>query len=88
MEADKLSKFFGGCPVFSVPGRTFPVKEMFLEDAIEGLGYTVEEGAEYARHYVSTKDTRTTQAINVTGRGILLVEACFSMYFEVVNNRK
>jgi ATP-dependent RNA helicase DHX29 len=69
MEAEKLSKFFGGCPVISVPGRTFPVREFFLEDAIQDLGYTIEEGAEYARHYFSTKDTRTTQAINVTGRG-------------------
>lgn len=25
LETDKLSAFLGGCPVFAIPGRTFPV---------------------------------------------------------------
>lgn len=25
LETDKLSAFLGGCPVFTIPGRTFPV---------------------------------------------------------------
>lgn len=25
LEADKLSAFLGNCPVFAIPGRTFPV---------------------------------------------------------------
>ncbi|XP_076833009.1 putative ATP-dependent RNA helicase DHX40 isoform X1 [Brachyhypopomus gauderio] len=29
LETDKLSAFLGHCPVFTIPGRTFPVKELF-----------------------------------------------------------
>uniref|UniRef100_A0A8D2ZGU6 RNA helicase n=1 Tax=Scophthalmus maximus TaxID=52904 RepID=A0A8D2ZGU6_SCOMX len=29
LEADKLSAFLGGCPVFAIPGRTFPVVSTF-----------------------------------------------------------
>lgn len=30
-----FSKYFGDCPVIEVPGRAFPVKQLFLEDCIE-----------------------------------------------------
>ncbi|XP_063060476.1 probable ATP-dependent RNA helicase DHX40 isoform X2 [Engraulis encrasicolus] len=30
LETEKLSSFLGHCPVFSIPGRTFPVTETFL----------------------------------------------------------
>ncbi|KAL2095759.1 hypothetical protein ACEWY4_007907 [Coilia grayii] len=30
LETEKLSAFLGHCPVFSIPGRTFPVTEKFL----------------------------------------------------------
>lgn len=29
LETDKLSSFLGGCPVFTIPGRTFPVSCSF-----------------------------------------------------------
>lgn len=29
LETDKLSAFLGNCPVFTIPGRTFPVTCMF-----------------------------------------------------------
>lgn len=29
LETDKLSGFLGECPVFTIPGRTYPVKELF-----------------------------------------------------------
>ncbi|KAJ8403870.1 hypothetical protein AAFF_G00347380 [Aldrovandia affinis] len=29
LDTDKLSAFFGHCPVFTIPGRTFPVSERF-----------------------------------------------------------
>ncbi len=49
LEADKISNYFGGCPVLSVPGRTFPVDVRFLEDAVEFTGWKVTEGSQYAR---------------------------------------
>ncbi|CAH2984998.1 unnamed protein product [Chilo suppressalis] len=30
-----FSKYFGDCPVIEVPGRTYPVRQYFLEDCIE-----------------------------------------------------
>ncbi|KAI0361784.1 P-loop containing nucleoside triphosphate hydrolase protein [Trametes cingulata] len=49
LEAEKISSYFGGCPVLSVPGRTFPVDVRFLEDAVEFTGWRVTEASPYAR---------------------------------------
>ncbi|KAH9261872.1 hypothetical protein BASA81_000528 [Batrachochytrium salamandrivorans] len=32
MDAQRFSTYFGGAPVLQIPGRTFPVQEVFLED--------------------------------------------------------
>ena len=39
VNAEQFSRYLAGAPVLSVPGRTFPVQTMFLEDAIETTGY-------------------------------------------------
>ncbi len=36
---DQFSQYFGGCPVLHIPGFTFPVKEMFLEDILAATNY-------------------------------------------------
>ncbi|KAI1866741.1 uncharacterized protein JN550_007594 [Neoarthrinium moseri] len=43
VDAEKFSKYMGGAPVLNVPGRTFPVKVNYLEDALELTGYTPEQ---------------------------------------------
>jgi ATP-dependent RNA helicase DHX29 len=35
MNAKRFSDYFSGAPIVTVPGRTFPVKALFLEDSIE-----------------------------------------------------
>lgn len=35
MDADKFAKFFGNVPVFTIPGRTFPVDVMFSKNVCE-----------------------------------------------------
>ncbi|KAK1680311.1 hypothetical protein QYE76_041159 [Lolium multiflorum] len=35
LNADKFSKFFGGVPVFNIPGRTFPVNILFSKSPCE-----------------------------------------------------
>ena len=35
MNADKFSTFFGGVPVFQIPGRTFPVEEFYSKNPVE-----------------------------------------------------
>jgi ATP-dependent RNA helicase DHX29 len=49
VDADKISSFFGGCPVIRVPGRTFPVDIKFLEDAVEYTKWFISESSPYAR---------------------------------------
>ncbi|EMD41750.1 hypothetical protein CERSUDRAFT_110326 [Gelatoporia subvermispora B] len=49
VDAEKISKYFGGTPVLHVPGRTFPVDVRYLEDAIEFTGWKVTENSPYAR---------------------------------------
>ncbi|KAF9229432.1 P-loop containing nucleoside triphosphate hydrolase protein [Gyrodon lividus] len=49
VDADKISNFFGGCPVLHVPGRTFPVDILYLEDAIQCTGWSICEDSPYAK---------------------------------------
>ncbi|KAL8672099.1 MAG: hypothetical protein Q9168_003431 [Polycauliona sp. 1 TL-2023] len=40
VDAAKFSDYFGGAPVLTVPGRTFPVQTRYLEDAIEEINFS------------------------------------------------
>lgn len=55
VDADRFSRYLDGAPVLQVPGRTFPVKCMFLEDAVELTGFTV-DGGETSKHYTDQDD--------------------------------
>ncbi|CAA6655320.1 unnamed protein product [Spirodela intermedia] len=41
INADLFSKYFGGAPIIHIPGRTFPVAEVFLEDILEKTRYKI-----------------------------------------------
>ncbi|KAF4548931.1 Helicase conserved C-terminal domain-containing protein 2 [Elsinoe fawcettii] len=43
VDADRFSQYLGNAPVITVPGRTFPVRALYLEDAIEMTGYTTDD---------------------------------------------
>ncbi|KAK4098376.1 P-loop containing nucleoside triphosphate hydrolase protein [Parathielavia hyrcaniae] len=43
VDAERFSKYLAGAPVLTVPGRTFPVRVAYLEDAIELTNYTVDQ---------------------------------------------
>ncbi|KAJ1303899.1 hypothetical protein OPQ81_008311 [Rhizoctonia solani] len=64
VDAEKVSAYFGGpnvCPVLMVPGRTFPVKVQYLEDAIEFTEWTIDEDSLYAlrdKSFMRTKSKR------------------------------
>lgn len=49
VDADKFSKYLDGAPVLNVPGRTFPVRTYYLEDAIRATGFKVEEDSRNPR---------------------------------------
>ena len=40
LHVDLFSRYFGGCPVVRVPGRTHPVTNLYLEDALSLVGYS------------------------------------------------
>jgi ATP-dependent RNA helicase DHX57 len=40
LDAELFSSYFGGCPILSVEGRTFPVEQFYLEDVYELLQYS------------------------------------------------
>nr|XP_004303378.2 PREDICTED: ATP-dependent RNA helicase DHX36 [Fragaria vesca subsp. vesca] len=41
INADLFSKYFGNAPTIHIPGLTFPVAELFLEDVLEKTRYTI-----------------------------------------------
>lgn len=45
VDAQRFSEYLDGAPVVDVPGRTFPVNALFLEDAIEVTGHTNEDAS-------------------------------------------
>ncbi|KAF0286786.1 putative ATP-dependent RNA helicase DHX57 [Amphibalanus amphitrite] len=49
LDAKLFSSYFGGAPVIDIPGKTFPVTQFFLEDAIEFSGFALEENSPHAR---------------------------------------
>ena len=49
VDAEKLSVYFGNCPMLHVPGRTFPVDIRYLEDAVEYTKWFITESSPYAR---------------------------------------
>lgn len=48
LNADSFSNYFARCPTLEIPGRTFPVQQFFLEDAIEATGYSIDARSPYA----------------------------------------
>lgn len=47
LNSEAFSKYFGGCPVVSIPGRAHPVQEFRLEDVLEVTGHQVQEGSDF-----------------------------------------
>uniref|UniRef100_A0A2C9JGM8 RNA helicase n=1 Tax=Biomphalaria glabrata TaxID=6526 RepID=A0A2C9JGM8_BIOGL len=47
MDSGKFSAYFQHCPVISIPGKTFEVEVLYLEDVIEKTGYVVDEDSQY-----------------------------------------
>ncbi|XP_024937300.1 putative ATP-dependent RNA helicase DHX57 [Cephus cinctus] len=49
LKADAFSTYFGNVPVLDIPGRTFPVEQIFLEDILERTNFVLEENSKYTR---------------------------------------
>ncbi|EDW45762.1 GM11277 [Drosophila sechellia] len=44
-----FSDYFSGAPVLDIPGRTFPVQQLFLEDILEMSDFVMEYDTKYCR---------------------------------------
>ena len=42
LNAESFSKYFGKAPLIEIPGRTFPVTQIFLENILETTNYVLE----------------------------------------------
>ncbi|XP_004523655.1 putative ATP-dependent RNA helicase DHX57 [Ceratitis capitata] len=49
LNAKLFSDYFGGAPVLEIPGRTFHVEQLFLEDVLEVCDYVMECDSQYCR---------------------------------------
>uniref|UniRef100_A0A8C9PEX5 Putative ATP-dependent RNA helicase DHX57 n=1 Tax=Spermophilus dauricus TaxID=99837 RepID=A0A8C9PEX5_SPEDA len=49
LNAELFSEYFNSCPVITIPGRTFPVDQFFLEDAVAVTRYVLQDGSPYMR---------------------------------------
>jgi ATP-dependent RNA helicase DHX29 len=49
VDSQKISSYFGDCPVVHVPGRTFPVDIKYLEDVVELTQWSITETSPYAK---------------------------------------
>ncbi|KAK9668631.1 hypothetical protein RND81_13G073300 [Saponaria officinalis] len=46
INAELFSQYFGGAPTIHIPGLTFPVTELFLEDVLEKTHYSIKSDAD------------------------------------------
>lgn len=49
LNAEMFSSYFGNCPIINIPGFTYPVKEFYLEDALEFTNYVPAEAKQRNR---------------------------------------
>ncbi|KAK3682913.1 P-loop containing nucleoside triphosphate hydrolase protein [Podospora appendiculata] len=60
VDAERFSKYLGGAPVLNVPGRTFPVRVAYLEDAVELTNYTLDQ--QHQQKIIDLDDDLETEA--------------------------
>lgn len=68
LNAASFQKYFGGekvCPMLSVPGRTFPVQELYLEDVLEMTEYVIDDTN---AAYIPYESVQNSTQIKVSGR--------------------
>ncbi|XP_017789958.1 PREDICTED: putative ATP-dependent RNA helicase DHX57 [Habropoda laboriosa] len=49
LKSEIFSSYFKEAPVLCIPGKTFPVEQIFLEDIFERINYVLEENSEFTR---------------------------------------
>lgn len=70
MDSDLFARYFGGAPVLSIKGRTFPVKVMHLEQIIPEVHYNLEDGSPFAKPSGSQEARRRNARKNILNLGL------------------
>ncbi|XP_063228702.1 putative ATP-dependent RNA helicase DHX57 isoform X2 [Bacillus rossius redtenbacheri] len=65
VNAELFSQYFSSAPTLNIPGRTYPVEQVFLEDVLEQLDYVLEEGTAYARPVKAAKRDGAAASLEV-----------------------
>ncbi|KAL2756093.1 hypothetical protein ACRALDRAFT_1050631 [Sodiomyces alcalophilus JCM 7366] len=74
VDAERFSNYFGGAPVITVPGRTFPVQVRYLEDAVELTGYSPAQTPREAIIDLDDDVETETERPNTTASGAPLAQ--------------
>ncbi|KAJ2085704.1 hypothetical protein IW138_006168 [Coemansia sp. RSA 986] len=75
--------YFDNCPVVEIPGRTFPVEQVFLEDVVRISRYSIQSDSRYAvrRNFVfgeSVVERMRTDIVNLELIHHLVREICIA----------
>ncbi|XP_031550267.1 putative ATP-dependent RNA helicase DHX57 isoform X2 [Actinia tenebrosa] len=64
-----FSAYFYDAPVIHIPGRTFPVQEYYMEDALEKTGFLLDPSSPYARPMKRSKTVSKATDESFKGAG-------------------
>lgn len=56
LNSSLFSSYFGNIPIVNIPGRTFPVEQIFLEDLLDRIEYVQESNTQYTRSINLTEE--------------------------------
>ncbi|KAM8967200.1 ATP-dependent RNA helicase DHX30 [Pelodytes ibericus] len=65
---ERISRYFGSCPIVRVPGFMYPVKEFFLEDVMALLGEKCYNAAEASEECIPDLDLITRVILHIDGK--------------------
>lgn len=57
LNPQSFSKYFSGAPVIEIPGRTFPVEQLFLEGILDRCNFVLEPDSQYCK-YLDKKEAK------------------------------
>lgn len=76
-------------PVVNIPGFTFPVRELYLEDALEMTGYRVGRNSRYAlRKKLAQGEVSTTAALKPQIRGAVVLAGDLESWEDVLDEKE
>lgn len=67
MNSSLFASYFDGAPILKVPGRTFPVANYFLEDALEATQHIIENDSRYVMRNHNRSEKTTLWVTNKGG---------------------